>query len=72
MTLKFCVPCGGSGKMMGGGMIINDCSQCNGRGKTEVIENDLEFLEAKDTEAYKKAFEEEFTQQAKKKGKKNG
>lgn len=71
MTLKFCVPCGGSGKQMGGGMIIKDCTQCAGRGKNEVIDNDLDFLESKDTEAYKKAFEEEFVKQGKKKGKKN-
>lgn len=28
-----CVPCGGSGIVMGGGMMMKDCFECDGRGK---------------------------------------
>jgi hypothetical protein len=49
---KRCIPCGGSGKVMGGGMMLVDCDHCDGHGKIIVVEPD--YL-AKDTESYKKA-----------------
>lgn len=67
MSMKFCVPCGGSGKMMGGGMLAVNCSQCSGMGKMESVDDDIGFLEVKATELYKKEFEKEFTKQNKRK-----
>lgn len=51
MSKRRCIPCGGSGKVMGGGMLISDCEHCDGEGK--VIDDNALF--AKDTEHYKKA-----------------
>ncbi len=33
-----CKPCGGSGRVMGGGMILADCETCDGAGKIYVDE----------------------------------
>ena len=58
MNKKRCVPCGGSGKMMGGGMMLLDCDTCDGLGKVIVPdEDDIDYL-AKNTEHYQKAKEE--------------
>lgn len=55
MPLKRCIPCCGSGKVMGGGMVFNDCDACCGRGKVEVVEDEMDYLLAKNTEGYEKA-----------------
>lgn len=47
-----CMPCAGSGKIMGGGMLIQDCVSCDGLGK---LEKDLKTREA---ESYSKAIKE--------------
>jgi hypothetical protein len=33
-----CKPCGGSGRVMGGGMMLADCETCDGAGKIYVDE----------------------------------
>jgi len=33
MTTTRCLSCSGSGKVMGGGMLIKDCTNCSGSGK---------------------------------------
>lgn len=53
MAKKRCIPCGGSGKVMGGGMMLVDCDHCDGIGKIIIIE-EPNYL-AKDTDSYKKA-----------------
>lgn len=53
-----CIPCYGSGKLLGPGMISHDCEHCKGKGKIEIIENEIDFLELKNTESYKKAREQ--------------
>ena len=71
--MKFCAPCGGSGKMMGGGMLTIDCSQCKGIGKIDTPENDIDFLETHATELYEKEFKKEVVKQSKqKRASKNG
>lgn len=44
MPLKRCIPCYGSGKIMGGGTILQDCEYCDGRGKVEKPEDDIDYL----------------------------
>jgi hypothetical protein len=53
MAKKRCIPCGGSGKVMGGGMMLTDCDECEGYGKI-VIKEEPDYL-SKDTESYQKA-----------------
>ena len=53
MELTRCKYCSGSGRMMGGGMLMKDCDQCNGKGKIEKVEIDLP--QAKKTDGYKNA-----------------
>ena len=55
MSKKRCSDCGGSGRVMGGGMINHDCDTCFGSGKVEEINNEIDYLEIKNTEAYSKA-----------------
>lgn len=55
MSLQRCVPCGGSGKMMGGGMLLKDCEHCEGKGKINIDDEDLDILLGKQTEHYQKA-----------------
>lgn len=57
MALKRCKPCSGSGKVMGGGMVFTDCDECNGRGKIEIVEQEIDYLLAKNTEGYNQAKE---------------
>ena len=59
MARKRCATCYGSGKVMGGGMMMQDCEECNGAGKINVVEEDIEELNkiAKNTESYKSAKE---------------
>lgn len=53
MAKKRCIPCGGSGKVMGGGMMLADCDECDGYGKI-IIKEEPDYL-AKDSDSYKKA-----------------
>jgi hypothetical protein len=55
MTKKRCIPCGGSGRVMGGGMMMTDCEYCNGAGKVELIDDETEYLLAKQTKHFKSA-----------------
>jgi len=57
MTKRRCIPCGGSGRVMGGGMLMTDCDHCDGIGKVVVIEDEIETLLAKNTEHYNNAKE---------------
>lgn len=50
-----CKSCVGSGKVMGGGMIIKDCDQCDGTGKIYVKEKKEQFEIEKNNKHYKKA-----------------
>lgn len=52
MTELRCLICAGSAKVMGGGMIIKDCIECNGTGKR--IEPE-EFKIEKESVHYKEA-----------------
>ena len=56
MAKKRCIPCGGSGQVMGGGMMLTDCDDCDGYGKI-VIKEEPNYL-AKETESYQKAKDE--------------
>lgn len=38
MATSRCFTCGGTGKIMGGGMIMKDCHTCDSTGKIEVGE----------------------------------
>lgn len=56
-----CKVCYGSGKVMGSGMVQNDCEECNGTGKIIVIEDDileLEKIKAREEESRQKAISE--------------
>jgi hypothetical protein len=55
MTMQRCTPCGGSGRVMGGGMIIKDCEECDGRGKIKKIDDEIDYLTMKQTKSYKSA-----------------
>lgn len=55
---KRCIPCYGSGKVMGGGCILVDCDHCDGAGKVQLPEDEIDYLEMKTTESYKKAIKE--------------
>ena len=54
---KRCVPCSGSGRVMGGGCIPADCDECDGKGKIQIAADDIDYLEMKTTDSYKKAIE---------------
>lgn len=68
-NFKRCIPCAGSGKLLGGGCVIVDCDNCDGRGKIEVIEDDIELLKLKESTEYKKVYDEELTKLKKEKRK---
>lgn len=56
-----CKACYGSGRVMGGGMMQQDCDHCDGVGKIIFIEDEvaeLEKIKAKQDESYKKAITE--------------
>jgi hypothetical protein len=57
METKRCIPCAGSGKLMGGGMMINDCDHCRGSGKITQPNDEIDYLQLKTTESYKKAID---------------
>ena len=55
MPTKMCIPCAGSGKVMGGGMMIKDCDQCDGRGKVTYVDDEIDFLAQKQSLNYEDA-----------------
>lgn len=55
MAKKRCISCSGGGKVMGMGMIMQDCEACDGAGKIFVPDDELDFLAMKQTESYQKA-----------------
>lgn len=52
MPSKRCSICSGSGKVMGGGMMLWDCDDCDGNGKILIIETTVQ-----ETESYNEAIE---------------
>jgi DnaJ-class molecular chaperone len=52
MIKKRCPACVGSGKVMGGGMMMTECDECDGRGK---IYEKSEPVIDKDSKEYKNA-----------------
>jgi hypothetical protein len=57
-TRTRCKICNGSGKVMGGGMMMTECDECEGVGRVAVIKDDIGELNVRTTESYKKAIEE--------------
>ena len=57
MAKKRCIACTGSGRVMGGGMMMQDCDDCDGTGKIYIDDPELEFNEMKATKAYKNAID---------------
>jgi RecJ-like exonuclease len=55
MALKMCIPCAGSGRVMGGGMMMKDCDQCDGRGKIQYVDDEIDYLAKKQSLNYKDA-----------------
>lgn len=53
MAKKRCNVCIGSGTVMGGGMIMVDCDNCDGTGKITVLEDIMQ----KDSTEYKSALD---------------
>ncbi len=53
--LKRCVPCGGSGEVLGGGMMKSDCHYCHGKGKIKVVDEEIDYLAMKQTDGYRNA-----------------
>lgn len=51
MAKKRCNVCIGSGSVMGGGMMMTDCDNCDGTGKITVLEDVMQ----KDSTEYKNA-----------------
>lgn len=55
MAKRRCNTCVGSGKVMGGGMMMHDCDDCDGKGKIYFEDkDDLEAL-AQESESYQNA-----------------
>ena len=56
-----CIPCSGSGRVMGGGMLMKDCDECDGRGKIQYVDDEIDYLSQKQslnfTEAKKRLAE---------------
>lgn len=55
MEMRRCTPCGGSGRLMGGGMMFRDCEFCHGSGKIAQPEDDITYLQMKMTDGYQEA-----------------
>jgi RecJ-like exonuclease len=53
-----CKDCGGSGRVMGGGMMMWDCETCDGVGKIRKVDDEVADLEMRQTASYRKAIEE--------------
>jgi Zn-finger protein len=68
-----CIPCGGSGKVMGGGMLIQNCDSCDGTGKKSAYENAIDKIQHADKnmtrENAKKMFDDELNEVEKKSNK---
>lgn len=56
-TYKRCVPCFGSGKTMGLGMMLQECAECDGLGKIEVINDELAYLQIQTSEGFQNAID---------------
>jgi DnaJ-class molecular chaperone len=54
MELRRCIPCGGSGIVMGSGMINKDCEYCYGSGKV-IDESKIKVTLDKKSKHYKQA-----------------
>ena len=57
MPKIMCQCCAGSGKIMGGGMIMRDCDECSGAGSIIEADDDIEYLQLKATDSYKDAIQ---------------
>lgn len=59
MAKNRCYTCQGSGKIMGGGMMLKDCPTCEGIGYfiKEDMDTELSQLDFRTTESYQKAKE---------------
>jgi septal ring factor EnvC (AmiA/AmiB activator) len=57
-TRTRCKACNGSGKVMGGGMMMAECDDCEGAGRIAIVKDDMNELNVRTTESYKKAIEE--------------
>lgn len=55
MAKKRCLACNGGGTVMGGGKIMKSCEECDGKGRIEAVEDDIEFLLKKNSDHYIKA-----------------
>jgi len=55
MALKMCIPCAGSGRVMGGGMLIKDCDECDGRGKISYVDDEIDYIAQKQSLNYAEA-----------------
>lgn len=65
-----CTPCAGSGKVMGGGMMFNECDNCYGTGKVEELDQEeIELLELKKSLEYQNVYKDELRKLKKKKQK---
>jgi hypothetical protein len=58
MDVRRCLICQGSGQIMGGGMIYHDCDNCDGLGKIEKPQDEITYLQVKQSETYQDAIEE--------------
>jgi DnaJ-class molecular chaperone len=45
---KMCINCAGTGKVVGGGMLTQDCETCDGEGKID-IHNEIKEIEVSKT-----------------------
>lgn len=55
MNARRCIPCSGSGKVMGGGFMIANCEYCDGSGKIKYVDDEIDYLAMKQTESYRNA-----------------
>lgn len=55
MAKKRCNTCVGSGRVMGGGMMMQDCEVCDGIGKLFIPDDPIDHIMRKETEAYQNA-----------------
>ncbi len=55
MLSRRCINCAGSGQVMGGGMLIKTCHECDGAGKIKEPEDEMDYLVSKQTESYQAA-----------------
>ena len=58
MEVIRCKVCQGSGRVMGGGMIFQDCTECDGDGKISKPHDEISYLQLKQSETYQEAIEE--------------